>query len=262
MVSALEHLGLSDAFDEVYGSSAGAINAAYFLAGQAALGTTIYYEDINTSRFISLLRPVWGRPIVDLDFLVNDVMVRRKPLDIDRVLASPAPLAVLATDVATETRVVLRGFPDSRRLLGAMRAGATMPVIAGGPFAYGGRTYLDASLSEPVPVAAAEEDGYTEVVALLTRGGAMRLHPSSFDRYFVGPQLRRISPGLAARYLNRARPYAALAAAIDSGVGPRGRARVLGIRAGGARISKLERGADVLRDAAARGYDAVMAAFT
>jgi predicted acylesterase/phospholipase RssA len=31
----------------VYGSSAGAINAAYFLAGQARLGTTVYYEDLE-----------------------------------------------------------------------------------------------------------------------------------------------------------------------------------------------------------------------
>src|SRR6476659_5599828 len=68
MVSALEELGLVDSFDAVYGSSAGAINAAYFLAGQAAFGTTIYVEDINNSRFISLPRLFTGRPIVDLGF--------------------------------------------------------------------------------------------------------------------------------------------------------------------------------------------------
>ena len=33
---ALERLGLTSAFDEVYGESAGAINACYFLAGEAA----------------------------------------------------------------------------------------------------------------------------------------------------------------------------------------------------------------------------------
>jgi predicted acylesterase/phospholipase RssA len=44
MVSALEELGLGEAFDAVYGSSAGAINTAYFLAGQAAFGTAIYAD--------------------------------------------------------------------------------------------------------------------------------------------------------------------------------------------------------------------------
>ena len=58
----------------MYGSSAGAINAAYFLAGQARLGTTIYYEDINNAQFIDLLRPLRGRPIVDLGFLLDDVV--------------------------------------------------------------------------------------------------------------------------------------------------------------------------------------------
>ena len=52
MVVALEQLGCSRCFDAVYGSSAGAINGAFFVAGQAGLGTTIYYENINHREFI------------------------------------------------------------------------------------------------------------------------------------------------------------------------------------------------------------------
>ena len=88
MVSALEHLGMTHAFDAVYGSSAGAINGAYFLAGQANLGTTIYSEDINNRRFIDMRRPLTGRPIVDLGFLIDDVATRLKPLDTARVLSA------------------------------------------------------------------------------------------------------------------------------------------------------------------------------
>src|ERR671927_210836 len=58
---ALEDLGLTEAFDEVYGASAGAVNAAYFLAGQAAYATTIYYQKVNNTRFI---RRLWHRKIV------------------------------------------------------------------------------------------------------------------------------------------------------------------------------------------------------
>ena len=50
--------GLSrDAFDAVYGSSAGAINATYFLSGQRD-GVNIYREDIANDRFVSLRRLV------------------------------------------------------------------------------------------------------------------------------------------------------------------------------------------------------------
>src|SRR4051812_11204339 len=63
-LQALEELGMTAAFDQVYGASAGAVNAAYFLAGQAAYATSIYYQKINNTRFI---RRMWHRQVVDLD---------------------------------------------------------------------------------------------------------------------------------------------------------------------------------------------------
>jgi predicted patatin/cPLA2 family phospholipase len=254
MVSALEDLGYTDAFDAVYGSSAGAINAAYFLAGQATLGTTIYYEDINNGAFIRLGRAAAGRPIVNLGYLLDDVARHRKRLDVDRVIASPTPLSVLATDVDLRRPHAFGSFAHDRDLFSALRAGATMPVVAGAPFLHEGRRYLDASLSEPIPLPTAESHGHTHVLVLLTRGADMRPEPSAFDRYFVAPRLRRVSPALAESYLKRAEPYAELIRAIDAGRGLLGRAVVAGLRVDGLRISKLERRPDVLKDGAARGY--------
>jgi predicted patatin/cPLA2 family phospholipase len=256
MVSALEELGFTHAFDSVYGSSAGAINGAYFLAGQARLGTRIYHEDINNARFISLGRALRARPIVNLDYLLGDVVVSRKQLDVARVLRAASPLTVMATDAATGSPIALRRFGAPRDLLAALHAGATMPVVAGGPFAYDGGRFFDASLSEPIPVPTAEADGHTHIVVLLTRPGAMRPRPSAFDRYFVEPRLRRISPHLADRYIRRATPYAELMAAIDRGTGPAGQARVIAIRAA-TTIRKLERNARTLQNGAEQGRLAV-----
>jgi predicted patatin/cPLA2 family phospholipase len=260
MVSALEELGLTDAFDAVYGSSAGAINAAYFLAGQARLGTTVYYEDINSRAFISLRRAVVGRPIVDLGFLLDEVAVARKTLDVGRVLASASPLSVLATDVESGTADALRDFRSGAELLQALRAGATMPVVAGPPREVRGRRYLDASLSQPIPVPAAEADGHTHILVLLTRGGAMRARPSAFDRFYVGPRLRRVSPDLASRYLARAESYSALLRQIDAGRGPLGHAVVTAVRACALHIRKLERRRAVLEQGAREGHAAVIRA--
>lgn len=260
MVWALEDLGCVGVFDAVYGSSAGAVNGAYFLAGQAALGTTIYYEDINNRSFIDLRRPWLGRPIVNLDFLLSHVARLEKPLVVSKVLGGPAPLRVLATDVDSEQAAVFERFRDADDLFGALRAGATMPVVAGAPFEYRGRRYLDASLSEPIPVPAAEARGHTHVLALLTRTGTMRPRPSAFDRYFVAPRLRRVSLPLSRRYLRRAEPYTALVRAIDAGTGPLGQAAVAGIRVAGLQISRLERRRRILENGARLGYDAVMAA--
>lgn len=261
MVWALEDLGLTSAFDAVYGASAGSINAAYFLAGQAGIGTTIYFQDINNRSFIDLSRPLRGRPIVNLGFLIDDVARERKRLDTARVLASATPLTVLATDVDSRTSVAFRGFASSEQLFGALRAGATMPVVAGGPCRFQGHCLLDASLSEPIPLPTAEAAGHTHIVVLLTRSGAMQERPSAFDRYFVGPRLRRISPELANRYLTRSGPYKTIVEAIESGSGLSGHTSVTGVRVEGLRVSKLECRPNVLSNAAQRGYAAAMAIF-
>jgi predicted patatin/cPLA2 family phospholipase len=261
MVAALEHLGFTNAFDAVYGSSGGAINGAYFLAGQARLGATIYSEDINNRRFIDLWRPLRGRPIVDLGFLLDEVARRRKPLATDRVLASASPLTAMATDVATAARATLRHFADADDLLAALRAGATMPVIAGPPVSFAGRQYLDASLTEPIPVPIAEAEGCSHILALLTRPQASAGGRSRLDRFYVVPRLRRLSPDLAARYAARSGPYNALLDRIAAGQGPGGRARVLGLRPRLPEISKLERDADRLRAAARHGFEVVLQAF-
>lgn len=261
MVWALEDLGLTSAFDAVYGSSAGAINAAYFIAGQAGLGTTIYFEDINNRSFIDMSRPLRGRPIVNLPFLIDDVARRRKLLDTSRVIGSGIPLSVLATDVDSHESVAFRGFDSPDYLFDALRAGATMPVVAGGPVTYAGRRLLDASLSEPIPLPTAEAGGHTHIVVLLTRAGSMHARPSAFDRFFVGPRLHRISPDLARRYLTRSGPYSAVIDAIDSGGGLTGQASVLGVRVAGLHVSKLECRRDVLAAAAQQGYAAAMAVF-
>ena len=261
MVSALEELGLTHAFDAVYGSSAGAINAAYFLAGQARMGTTIYYEDINNRRFINLGRPLGGRSIVDLGYLLDDVSVKKKPLNCDAVLAAPSPLTVMATDVALACPAPLRGFDHSVSLLSAMRAGATMPVIAGPPVRWREREYLDASLTEPIPVPIAEAEGHTHLLVLLTRPHEMPRALSPLDRWFVLPRLRRLSPALAGLYGARSGPYGALLADIAAGRGPARTAQVLGLRPDGLSVSKLERSAERLKAGAAAGRQAVLRAF-
>jgi predicted patatin/cPLA2 family phospholipase len=263
MVVALEQMGWLECFDAVYGSSAGAMNGAYFVAGQAAVGATIYHDDINRRAFIDLLRPLRGKPILDLDFLVDDVMRKQKPLDTARVIASPVPLIALATDAQTGRRHLFRDFADGRDLLRALRAGATMPVFAGPPYAHRRGRYFDALLSEPIPVPAAEDDGHTHILALLTRPYSPTTRTISFtDKHLIGRRLAKVSIELGRQYMGRVEAYGELLAHIATGRGPRGRAYVFAIRPGGQTIEKLERRRQRLVDGAAAGLEAVMTAIT
>src|SRR6201986_4511547 len=54
MTTAIEQLGLRDAFDEVHGASAGAFNSAFLLARQAAYLTALYPHRFGDPSFVNL----------------------------------------------------------------------------------------------------------------------------------------------------------------------------------------------------------------
>ena len=103
MVATLEVLGLRTVFDHVVGASAGACAGAYFLAGQAALGTRIFYEDINNRTFIDLARALRGRPVMNLDFLIDEVMAHAKRLDWPAIRDGGVGFSAVATDADCAT---------------------------------------------------------------------------------------------------------------------------------------------------------------
>lgn len=255
MVVAIEQLGLLSACDRVYGSSAGAMNGAYLLAGQAAYGATIYYEDINNRSFIDLTRPLRGQPIVDVGFAVEHVMVRTKPLDCNRVLTSAIPLSIVASDADSGLPVVLE-ITSPETLRRALRAGATMAVVAGRPCAWRGQRVWDASLTEPIPTRIARADGCTHTVALLTRpAGVLRPRLGVIDRYVFLPRVARHSPALARRYENGQDDYRRLVESLDR------EATTLPIRPHGPALSKLEKNAARLMAGERAGMQAVFDAF-
>ena len=116
---ALELLGLSRAFDEVYACSSGAINAAYFVAGQAAYSVSIYYDEVNNRNFINPLRL---NNILNMDFLFDEVIKRRKPLDVERVLSSPSKLRISITDANTGAGFLIDAQNSRYALLDSLSA--------------------------------------------------------------------------------------------------------------------------------------------
>lgn len=208
MVGALEQLGLLNSFDVVYGASAGAISAAYFVARQARYGTTIFYDNINNRHFIDLRRIFTNAPVLSLEFLLDHVCKTEKPLAVERVLQSPIPLRVLSASISKLSSVTMRNFTDERSLFDALRGSARIPFFAGPPVEYLGDRLLDAALYQSIPFKAAVADGATDVVVLLTRpAGVLRPRPNLVDRFLVAPYLGRLAKDLTSHYLGRAEQY-------------------------------------------------------
>jgi predicted patatin/cPLA2 family phospholipase len=177
---ALEDLGMTDVFDEIYAASAGAVNAAYFLAGQAAYATSIYYQKINNTRII---RRLWHRKIVDIDDLFDSVIARDRPLRIDRVLASRSRLFITIADAATGQSFLGLAQSCQTPLLTLLKASTAMPLFYNGLVTVNGRDCFDGGLINPLPIPDAIESGCTDVLVLLTRPPSFReCSPSGIER--------------------------------------------------------------------------------
>jgi predicted patatin/cPLA2 family phospholipase len=210
MALGIHELGLTRVFDDVYGSSAGAITGAWLCSANPP-GLRIWYDTTLTRTLIkrfNLLHP--GRPVLDIETLIEQVYP--EVMDFGSVLASPVPLHVLATDAATGQAVDLRPYLNSAaNLRRALRASCALPLLAGPPVELQGRRYLDSGLSESIPYKTAMAQGATHVLVLSSRRAedVVRSSWSRFSRLVAASALRRYPRELRATFLSRTSRLAA-----------------------------------------------------
>lgn len=265
MVSAIEAAGMTGCFDLMIGSSAGACALAYLRAGQARFGTRIFYEDINNRHFIDHRRPLKGKPIVDIDFLVDRVFSEIKRLDCRAIGGPGAALYATVTDVGAASTDLLGGFTDRPRAMEILRATTRMPFLAAGPVGIDGRRYLDGSVLCHLPVALARAQGATHILVIMTKppGDVLGGKRARQDRVVLPTLLgMRYGRPLARAAIAEARTYREQYRLLGSGaeVAIDG-AHVLGVTPGDgpAQISRTETDAALLREGA-RLAEARMAA--
>jgi predicted patatin/cPLA2 family phospholipase len=265
MTAAIEQLGLRDAFDEVHGSSAGAFNGAFLLAGQAAYLATLYQQGFGDPGYVSLVRPLRGGPVFDMDYVIDHVWTKRRPLRFDAISASGIGLHCTATDTKTASVVDLTDLTTEEEIRCAMRASSRLPWLAGGPVAFRGRTLLDATLAEAIPVHAATCTA-TDMLVLQTR-------PHGIDHTPLSPAvgrltdgyLRAINPALVELRRTRSQRYDRLTAELAARMDDPGQVPavcVLRPPAGSTIVGQLERRTSVLRSGADDGIRTAWMAFT
>jgi predicted patatin/cPLA2 family phospholipase len=141
---ALAELGYTQGFDEVYATSSGAINGAFFLADAMAFGATIYYEEINNARFINPFRVT---KIMDLDWMFDEVLTARKPLDVHRVCSNDVPLYITCFDIDTATLRLFSSQEDPLSLMHILKASTAIPILYNRSVAVSEGRFMDGSCS-------------------------------------------------------------------------------------------------------------------
>jgi predicted patatin/cPLA2 family phospholipase len=266
MALGLDELGLAQAFDAAYGSSAGTLNAMWLVSGRVRDGIPTWTDPTLVGELISRRRALLRRgPVVDVRGLVEERYERLSPGLFDAVLAGATELHPIATSVDTADAVDLHAtIVDQPSLRRALRASAALPLLAGPPVEVGGRRYIDAGLSAAIPFRAALADGATHVLVLRSRrAGESVTTPGRVSGALTGRALRRISPALETAFrarVERERDDEALLARHDAD--PALQPHILSLRppAGSPVPSRLERDLDVIRAGLEAGRAAAHAA--
>jgi predicted patatin/cPLA2 family phospholipase len=173
----LDALGLIPSFDFIYGCSSGALNGLWTASGQAPLGAT-NYEDAASREFISTLHMLRGKPIIDLEFLFDQIATHVKPYSPEQLARGPE-LRVIATAVERREEVVLSDFASPQETLAAVRASCALPLLGGTLPHFRDELMADGGLVEAVPYQSALRDGATHVIVLRSRAATHRKHPAN-----------------------------------------------------------------------------------
>lgn len=256
MALALDELGVVPAFDAVYGSSAGALNAAWLLSGCSATGVRTWWNPVVMRRIINPLHTLRGRAVIDLEYLVHQVYSVLEPMDFPAILANPVTFHPLATDADTGESTDLHPFlTDVDAIKVALAASSCMPVLAGPPIPLAGRRFVDAGVAEPIPFRTALAQDATDVLVLRTRrADEVPMRPPRVQDVVVPRFLRRQAPGTIEAWRDTFRRDVEDEEILATDP------RILSVRppAGSPDIGSLERDPDVLRKAVELGKSAVL----
>lgn len=161
IVTALEENNAYPLIHNIDAGSAGAINAAYFLARQSKLGSSIYWEDLPRgflrpeliasgvlqrfcNRYVPEIKINLFHNIIDIDFLL-DVLENKKVLDVNAVIQNHIPLGVKVLDVQDGGIKYLDAKIDTLKVLKAS--------VCAAPYYFSReRDFIDGDIAEPIGI--------------------------------------------------------------------------------------------------------------
>jgi predicted patatin/cPLA2 family phospholipase len=261
MLIALGDAGAAEVFDCFCGTSSGSINLSYFLTGANWDALSVYYDFLAGGAFFSPRRLLRGHPPVDLNYLFDEVMAHRVPLDYQALARLPDGLLnVTATSVDDVAPTIISSFRSADEAYHVLKAGSWLPLLSGRPYVMDGHRYLDSGVLYPDPALAALDIGCTHVLVCNTRPQTQGPNHSVFQRRLLQRLLNHWQPTLGDEYFDRRMQWHLSGASEGYGdISLRGVCVYrLAPPAGGHLVSRLTTDRASLLDGARAGYAAML----
>lgn len=167
VVTGLEDAGLTEAFDDVIGISVGASTDAYFLAGQARLGTTLFSEELTSKEFINLVR---FSNILSVEYLETIFTTGDKILDLSAVRENRSRFHIGVTNISeVRPEYIEVSESTSQEIIRLIQASSAVPGLVP-PIVIDGVDYGDGITTCKNPISfAIEQLGATDILCVVNQ---------------------------------------------------------------------------------------------
>ena len=214
-LAALEEMGFGQCFDHVAGSSAGALNGAYFITGQAGFGVETYVNYLTHRNFVNLFRV---KKVMDIDYLVDHIGKKARRLNIEKLISANTLLHIALTEFSNGKVRYVTNRTSDLDLWEVFRASAAVPILYNKPVRVGDRLYVDGSLSDRVPIKRVVDHGCRYIVVILTMPHSHRVKSrSALLRSLSWPATRHYSEAVRQALLGEDLDYNNLMADLSRG---------------------------------------------
>ncbi|HJJ47573.1 MAG TPA: patatin family protein [Methanocorpusculum sp.] len=168
-------------FDEVIGVSAGAANAASYLAGQRGRNLRFYTTHMHEPEYMGVKNFILHGQYFNLQYIYGTLTNKdgADAIDYPAVCRNPAELYITATEAESGCARYFSKTEMNQDDYRAIMAGCCLPVMCR-PIEIDGRHYYDGGVADSIPIEKALADGCDKIVLLLANERGFVRQPQKY----------------------------------------------------------------------------------
>lgn len=176
-------------FPFIVGTSAGACNGLSYMSGQRGRARCSNIDLMDKYHYVGFKYLLTQGCIMDYKLLFEDFPEKIIPYDYDAYFSNPTRFVMVTTNCLTGKAEYLEEKSSADRVMSIVRASSSLPFVTKITYV-DGVPMLDGGIVDSIPVKYAFEQGYEDIVVVLTRNkgyrkkeGKMRAAKAFYRKY-------------------------------------------------------------------------------
>lgn len=156
-------------FSDIYGVSAGAFNAISYITKQRERSKNINIEFVDDKRYLNMKNVIKGKPVFNLDFMLNEISEIYYPFDYEKFYNSKSKFHCVSTNVETG-KAEYFDINDIKENINFLKSTGSLPIF-GEIVEANGLKLLDGGIADSIPIVKSMETNKKNVLVLTRNKG-------------------------------------------------------------------------------------------